>query len=290
MRARTGPRPEWPDGARCVVFLSVDLDGVALERGEGVEPLGINSYGVYAYRCGVPRYLRLFARHGLRVTFFVPGYDGEVAPEVIRAIAGEGHEIAAHGYCHESGYLEGAPERALLQRTHDILAGLTGQPPVGWRNPGGMKSRFTTQYLRALGYLYDSSDKDFEQPYRFEPAGPAPGPMIELPTNSAMLDDGHLNPIAMLAPSQILELWKEEFAATYAGSGYFALILHGRAWWGSGTPSRARVLDELIRYIDAHPGVRYVRGVDLARFCLGSSATATAEARDTWLYREPGGR
>lgn len=282
------PPPAWPGGARCVVFLSVDLDGIALERGEGVEPLGINSYGVYAYRCGVPRYLRLFDRHGLRITFFAPGFDGEVAPEVIRTIAAHGHEVAAHGYCHESQYLEGEAEWELLRRTHDILAGLVGEPPRGWRNPGGMKSRFTTGYLRELGYLYDSSDKDFERPYRFEAGGQASGPMIELPTNSALLDDGHLNPIAMLTPGQILDLWKAEFDAIYRTNGYFALILHGRAWWGSGTPSRARVLEELIRHISVHDGVIYMRGVDLARWCLENRAVDSAGTRDTWLYRSGG--
>src|SRR5262249_33641909 len=119
--ALRGRHMRWPQEARCVVFLSVDLDGVALERGEGVEPLGSNSYGVYAYRCGVPRYLRLFERYGLRITFFVPGFDGEVAPEVIKAVAAHGHEVAAHGYCHEGEYLEGEEERSLLRRTHEIL-------------------------------------------------------------------------------------------------------------------------------------------------------------------------
>jgi peptidoglycan/xylan/chitin deacetylase (PgdA/CDA1 family) len=282
------PPVRWPGGARCAVFVSVDLDGIALERGEGVEPLGINSCGVYAYRCGVPRYLRLFEQHGLLITFFVPGFDAEAAPDVIRAIAAQGHEIGAHGYCHEGAYLEGEEEWRLLRRTHEILAGVVGAPPVGWRNPGGMKSRFTAAYLRELGYVYDSSDKDFERPYRFQVGGQAPGPMVELPTNSAILDDGHLNPIAMLSPSEILALWRAEFDATYRAGGYFALILHGRAWWGMGTPSRTRVLDALIRYIRTHPNVAWVRGADLARWCLEDPAAETLDTHDRWLYRGSG--
>lgn len=281
--------PTWPTGARCAVFFSVDLDGTALEKGEGVEPLGIYSYGVYAYRCAVPRYLRLFDRHGIRVTFFVPGFDGEVAPDTIKTIAAHGHEVAAHGYRHESEYLEGEAEWELLRRTHDILTNIVGAPPHGWRNPGGMKSRFTTGYLRTLGYIYDSSDKDFERPYRIEDGCQATAPMVELPTNTASLDDAYLNSVAMLAPSQILELWKAEFDATYRSDGYFALILHGRAWWGSGTPSRVRVLDQLIRYISAHEGIVYVRGMDLAQWCLANPVVDTMGTRDSWLYKEKGG-
>jgi hypothetical protein len=112
--------------------------------------------------------------------------------------------------------------------------------------------------------------------------------MIELPTNSALLDDGYLNPIAMLAPSQILELWKAEFDATYQANGYFALIMHGRAWWGTGTPSRARVLEQLIRHINGHDGVLYMRGLDLAQWCLQSTAIEDARARDAWLHQRGG--
>lgn len=277
----------WPGGARCVVFISVDLDGIALERGEGREPLGKHSIGLYAYRCAVPRYLALFERHGLRITFFVPGFDAEVAPDVIRAIAAGGHEIGAHGYCHESAYVEGDAERRLLERTHALLTQVVGEPPRGWRNPGGMKSRFTTAYLRELGYLYDSSDKDYERPYRFEVNGPAAGSMIQLPTNSAFLDDGFLNPRALLPPSELLALWKAEFDATYRDGGYFPLLLHGRAWWGTGTPARARVLEELIRHVNGHAGVAYTRGVDLARFCLESPATETLGSHDGKLPPSP---
>ena len=67
----TGAPRVWPDGARCVVFLSVDLDGVSLERGEGIEPLGVNSIGTYAYRCGVPRYVRLFERKRCELPTFL---------------------------------------------------------------------------------------------------------------------------------------------------------------------------------------------------------------------------
>ena len=278
----TSTSGRWPQGARCAVFLSVDLDGIALERGEGLEPLGIHSYGLYAYRCAVPRYLQLFARYGIRITFFVPGFDAEVAPDVVRAIAAQGHEVGAHGYCHESDYVEGEEERRLLRRAHDALTDVAGCPPRGWRNPGGMKSAFTTAFLRELGYVYDSSDKDFERPYRFPVEGRAPGLMAELPTNSAILDDGYLNP-TLLPPSEILRLWTAEFDATYRAAGYFALILHGRAWWGSGTPSRARVLEALIRHMIGHEGVVFLRGIDLAEWCLADSEAETLAARDTSL-------
>jgi peptidoglycan/xylan/chitin deacetylase (PgdA/CDA1 family) len=51
---------------------------------------------------GVPRILALLARHDLTATFFIPGYSAHRYPDVVRAIAEAGHEIAHHSYVHEN--------------------------------------------------------------------------------------------------------------------------------------------------------------------------------------------
>jgi peptidoglycan-N-acetylglucosamine deacetylase len=51
----------WPDGARCVVALTVDFDGTGNEIGLGHEPVGIHSAGGYSARRDVPRMLQLSA-------------------------------------------------------------------------------------------------------------------------------------------------------------------------------------------------------------------------------------
>lgn len=247
---------------RCEVFLSVDLDGVAVERGLGVEPTGVHSIGRYAYRCGVPRYLALFERKGVRVTFFVPGYDAEVEPALIRGIVAAGHEVGAHGYAHESRYVEGEEERDLLRRTHEILSEVTGREPTGWRNPGGFKSQDTLSILHGLGYRYDSSDKDFERPYVVE-VGPQAA-LVQLPTNTGTLDDGYLNEVAMLPASRMLDLWSREFAYCRRNVGYYPLILHGRALWGSGSPARIKIVEQLIDYVRAHEGAAFWTGSEIA--------------------------
>lgn len=259
---------QWPSGKRCVVALTVDFDGTANEIGQGVEPVGIRSAGAYSARRGIPRMLEILDRHGVPATFFVPGYDAEQNPQTIKDIVNAGHEVAAHGYVHESLDVPEDEEERLLRKTHDILTAIAGMPPVGWRSPGGKKSSRTLVVLRELGYIYDSSDKDYDQPYPAIVGGEQSSDMIELPNNTSSLDDAPLYVGGAVTPIEMLQLWKAEFDSIYNDRGYFVLTFHPRSGFGSGIPSRARVIDRLIAYIRSFPDVYFTRMVDLAKWCL----------------------
>lgn len=258
----------WPGDARCIVALTVDFDGTGNERGLGLDPVGIHAAGGYSARRGIPRMLEIFARHGVPATFFVPGYDAETHPDTVKAIAEAGHEIAAHGYLHERWDVPPDEEEALLKKTHSILSDLVGKPPRGWRSPGGKKSDRTLAVLRDLGYIYDSSDKDYDLPYPAIVAGSPSREMIEFPNNTSSLDDFPLYVEGAATPSEVLALWTAEFETLYRDTGYFVLTYHPRAGFGSGIPSRARVIDRLIAHIKGFPGVRFVRLGELAEWCL----------------------
>src|SRR5688572_23865129 len=92
----------WPGNARCVVSLSCDFDGTGNEVGQGLAPEGVRSAGGYSARRGVPRRLEILSRHNVPATFFVPGYDAEQNVDLVQGIVQQGHEVAAHGYLHES--------------------------------------------------------------------------------------------------------------------------------------------------------------------------------------------
>lgn len=258
----------WPDDARCVVMLSVDFDGTGNEIGLGFEPVGVRSAGGYSARRGIPRMLEIFDRHGVPATFFVPGFDAETNPELVRRIVDAGHEVAAHGYLHERWDVPPVEEEALLRRSHAILSDLTGVAPVGWRSPGGKKSTRTLQVLSDLGYVYDSSDKDFDLPYPAIVGDRRSSQMIELPNNTSSLDDFPLYVEGAATPGEVLELWQAEFDSLYHDGGYFLLTYHPRAGFGSGIPSRAKVIDELLAFIRSYPSVHVSRMADIARWCL----------------------
>ncbi len=257
----------WPEGAQCLVNITIDYDGLSNETGKKLLPFGRHSHGRYSAKRGVPRFLEIFRKHDITVTFYVPGYDAECFPSSVLAIAEAGHEIGSHGYLHESFDL-GEEEPFYLKKTHKILSDLLGKPPVGWRNPGGGKSDQTLRVLRELGYIYDSSEKGSDWPYYPVLAGEQLTDFVNLPDNVSSLDDAPFYRESFTPPSEVLEQWKQEFLLAYQEGGYFDLILHPRMGFGSGGPARAKVLDDLIGYIKSFPSVLFQRQEETARWCL----------------------
>ena len=262
---------QWPGGARCVALFTCDFDGAGNEIGKQLAPAGINAAGGYSARRGVARMLDIFDRRGIPATFFVPGYDAEQHPDVVRSIVRAGHEVAAHGYVHESFDVPEDEEERLLRRSHDILVDVTGTAPLGWRSPGGKKSSITLRVLRELGYIFDSSDKDYDRPYPAVVSGEPSREMVEIPNNTSSLDDSPLYVQGARTAEEVLDLWKAEFDALYNDTGYFIVTFHPRSGFGTGIPARARVIDRLIGYVQTFPDVHFSSMGTLARWCLDES-------------------
>ena len=98
---------------------------------------------------------------GVRVTFFVLGWVAERHPDLVRAIAGAGHEVASHGYAHEM-VTTLSPERFRedVRTGKAILEDVTGNRVLGYRAPSLTITRSTLWALPILveeGFVYDSS-------------------------------------------------------------------------------------------------------------------------------------
>ena len=104
------------------------------------------------------RMLDLMAERGVRSTFFTLGWVAERHPGLIRRIAGEGHEIASHGYGHDLVYtLSEADFRADVVRSKQILEDVSGQRVTGYRAPCFSITNWAVEILQELGFEYDSS-------------------------------------------------------------------------------------------------------------------------------------
>lgn len=85
-----------------------------------------------------PQVLDLLAHHGARATFFVVGAQAQRHPDLVRRAVDEGHEIASHTWSHaDLTRLSPDAVRDELERTSELLAGLTGRPPALVRPPWG---------------------------------------------------------------------------------------------------------------------------------------------------------
>lgn len=108
--------------------------------------------------------VELLAQHDTKATFFVLGWVAERCPGLVKLLAGQGHEIASHGYGHELVSTQ-SPEqfRHDVRKAKCILEDLTGSPVLGYRAPSFSitdQSRWALAILVEEGYCYDSSMYD----------------------------------------------------------------------------------------------------------------------------------
>jgi peptidoglycan/xylan/chitin deacetylase (PgdA/CDA1 family) len=116
------------------------------------------SRGEYSGRVGVVRVLEMLGRHNVPATFFVPAHTASTYPEIVGALVGAGHEVASHGYLHESPVgLDAHEEEQLLLRSRDVLETVAGVRPVGYRSPAWDLSDQSVELLLKHDYRYDSS-------------------------------------------------------------------------------------------------------------------------------------
>ncbi|MGN6688694.1 MAG: polysaccharide deacetylase family protein [Actinomycetales bacterium] len=261
----TGPSPAgpvaWPHGRQAAASFSFDVDAesaILSSAPEAADRASVMSHQSYGPLVGVPRLLRLLERHGVRSTFFVPGYTAERYPDVVRAIVDGGHEVAHHGYLHETLVgVSKAQEADYLDRGLEALERVAGVRPVGYRAPMWELTWHSPELLADRGFAYDSSLMDADVPYLLAVGkggggaqGGAERTLVEIPIQWA-LDDWEqycylpdLSGSGLIeSPRKALELWRDELAALTDEGGCFVLTNHP---FLSGRPSRARALEELV--------------------------------------------
>jgi len=93
--------------------------------------------------------LELLRAGRARATFFLVGERAARVPDLVRRIAGEGHEVANHSWSHRSLWLCGPrATEAEVGRAHESLAAFTGVEPRHFRPPWGMLNASLFPVLR----------------------------------------------------------------------------------------------------------------------------------------------
>jgi polysaccharide deacetylase family protein (PEP-CTERM system associated) len=107
------------------------------------------------------RLLSIFDDAGVQATFFVLGWVAERFPDLVRAIASQGHELASHGYGHRLVYdLTPRAFRDDVRRSKDLLESTACQQVFGYRAPSYSvtpRSLWALDVLIDEGYQYDAS-------------------------------------------------------------------------------------------------------------------------------------
>jgi polysaccharide deacetylase family protein (PEP-CTERM system associated) len=140
----------------------------------------------------------LFARSGVKGTFFTLAWVAERYPALIRRIADAGHEIASHGCDHARVFtMEPAQFLADLQRSKAVLEDISGQAVTGYRAPSfsiDKRTPWAHPALAEAGYSYSSSVAPVVHDHYGWPEAPrfafkpmADSDLIELPVTTARL-------------------------------------------------------------------------------------------------------
>ena len=264
----------WPGAIQCAALISFDVDGVSswLRRDpDFARRPSLMSMAEYGPSVAMPRILDMLGAHGIKASFYVPGYVAETHPDLVREIVRRGHEVSHHGYMHEPpASMDAEEEEQVLVRGIDILEGLTGYRPPGYRSPGWELSEVSLDLLASYGFLYDSSMMGDDAPYTLQTSH---GKIVELPV-SWLLDDaphfahapgaGRIGP--MKSPEEVYASWAAEFQGLHHYGRAFILTMHPQY---IGRPGRLMMLDRLLHYVASFPNVAFMTGREMAEMWAG---------------------
>ena len=100
-----------------------------------------------------PRIIELLAAHGAQATFFVIGDKAARHPDLVRAVAAAGHEVALHTQTHPAAsFWCASPARVRRELDAGLeTLRLAGVRPTRFRPPAGIKNLWLASALRVRG-------------------------------------------------------------------------------------------------------------------------------------------
>ena len=270
----------WPDGNRCCVNLTFDLDAEWVFMGNIPETADMPrrlSLGNYVWDANViPRILDLLDDHGVKSTFFVVGINAANHPDVMKMIVDRGHEIGCHGWKHESiNMIPKEEEKQRMLKSIEAIEKATGVRPVGNRTAGADLSPNTLDLLRELGFLYDSSIRNNDIPYILEGKPSKFGEGLVVIPSYYDMDDFHQFAdypgtkyhARMLSPETGYEMWTQAFDGFYKYGLCYATMFHPQI---IGKPGLMMLFDRVLNYIKKFPNVWFATAEEIARYWLKS--------------------
>ncbi|MDF2696997.1 MAG: Polysaccharide deacetylase, partial [Labilithrix sp.] len=260
-------RSRWPNGARLVISISMQLEaGAQPERGASgpfpaIDPrypdLPVAKWYEYGIKEGVPRLLDLWDRKRVRVTSHMVGQAVERHPALAREIVQRGHEAAAHGQTWTPQYsMTPEEERASYEASVRTLERVTGTRPVGFNAFWLRGTPKTLEILQDLGFLYSIDDTSRDEPFLVSVRGK---PFAIVPYTLRNNDIVRFDSPALTASEFLAEL-KADFDVLYTEGErrrrMMSISTHDRI---GGIPARAKAIKELIDYAQKQPGVVFMR-------------------------------
>lgn len=247
----------WPNSRPLAVALNVMYEQWAPGTAPGLGPTGnplpagvvdhqAMSWSEYGHRTGIWRLLELLARHEVRASIYPSAILSRTAPDSLRAIVDNGHELCGHGWAQNiiPACLTESDERRVIQQTVDALESVTGQRPVGWISPRCTPSAATPQLLAQAGFQWYGDVFDADLPYLLDTGA---GPLVALPFDLD-LNDLPLHVRYGQPHRELLESFLDTLDGLRAegGKAYLDVTVHAHV---GGRPAGRAVLAKILEHV-----------------------------------------
>lgn len=264
---------QWPNEKKVAVCFAFDVD-LELNWSETnrQDPNHIvhMSKGTYGAKQGLPRILKMLDKQEVKGTFFIPAYNAEVYPELVKEIYRRGHEIAYHGYHHYDN--PPGEENDMLAKSEHIFMELTGEKIVGYRPSADITYHDgIARMLLNRGYKYMSYRCDWDGPRICELDGKKV-PLVEFESD-VFYDDTAYDFYIDSPPARYgikssraqFEIWRDEFdGMAKEGGKVMDFVIHPQF---IGRACRVNMLGELIAYMKER-GAWIARNKEIAEWVL----------------------
>ncbi len=264
----------WPNGAKLIISVSMQFETGGQPQGaespfsgnplpKEYPDLPAESWFRYGAKEGVYRMLTLWKKHNIKVTSHIVGEAAIKYPEIAKAIANDGHEIAAHGIAwNDQWNMSYAEELDFIKKGIDTVEAITGKRGRGYNANWLRRSTNTLKVLQELDFLYHIDDLSHDEPFITTVRNKDFVVMPYTLRNNDIINIEGKN----WSPDQHLTQLKMEFDQLYLEGAnkrrMMSISMHDRI---GGAPAIVNVLDQFITYAKQHEGVVFMRKDDIAK-------------------------
>jgi peptidoglycan/xylan/chitin deacetylase (PgdA/CDA1 family) len=240
-------------------------------------------------RDGVAALLKLFDKHAVKATFFVPAVVAQRFPVAMEGIVRQGHEIACHGLEHNEreAALGIAEELRIIKTATEIIQSATGVRPSGFRAPLFKVNESCWIALQKNDYIYDSSivcSRLYGDRKIFFPSKPFLLPICKARENCSLLEiPVSVNPfLPFPLGGAYLRIFGSRWSKVGVRINFLCrnpVVFHihpkdvdprtrGRAWWCyRNTGNCMKMVEGIIKCAEVS-GAKFITAYELARLSM----------------------
>src|SRR6267154_626955 len=268
--------PFWPDGARLVVSISMQMEAGAQPSSGAESPmpkldprypdLPTAKWYEYGFKEGLPRLLDMFDRRKVKVTSHMVGATVDLHPALAKEIVQRGHEASGHGQTWAAQYsMTLEKERESYKQSIASIERATGTRPLGFNAFWLRGTPHTLEILQELGFIYHIDDVSRDEPFLVHVKDK---PFVVVPytiehNDIVLFESRHFS--AQAFAQELKDAFDVLYEEAATRRRLLSVSAHDRI---SGHPARVKAHADFVDYAQKHKGVWFARKDEIARWTL----------------------